>query len=101
MQDGQANSNRLRKRIRFLVEPRNHRAARSHIHTVEKMKTKEGGFGFAFTSETFAIEYVLRCNQDGEIKITSYDKDGNVTQKRVGKVQYTAGADIRNVWNQN
>lgn len=73
-----------------------------HTFTLsKKMKTKEGGFGFAFTSETFAIEYVLRCNQDGEIKITSYDKDGNVTQKRVGKVQYTAGADIRNVWNQN
>ena len=64
------------------------------------MKTKEGGFGFAFTSETFCIEYVLRCNPCGEIKITSYDKEGNVTQKRVGKAQFTAQVDILNVWNQ-
>ena len=67
----------------------------------KKMKTKEGGFGFVFTSETFSIEYVLRCNPCGEIKITSYDKAGNITQRRIGKMQYTAAADIRNVWFQN
>lgn len=81
---------------REITGPQGHKFA-----LAKKMKTKEGGFGFVFISETFSIEYVLRCNPCGEIKITSYDKDGNITQRRVGRVEYTASADICNVWNQN
>lgn len=64
----------------------------------KKIKTKDDGFAFLFTSETYGFDFKLYCNADNTLRMLMLNKDGSIKIEKQGSVKFGAGADVRNVW---
>lgn len=64
----------------------------------KKIKTKDEGFAFLFTSETYSFDFKLYCNADNTLRMIVLNKEGSIKREKQGRVKFGAGADVRNVW---